>query len=227
MQSFLHSTEREKPKIIIDHRESIDFDKEFLQLGAEIQRSQLLVGDFLCSDRTVVERKTRDDFESSILDGRLFTQLRNLVENYERPIIIIEGERQEEGRLGKDALLGAYATLFIDYGASVFFTRHMRATAELIFAIAKHEQLAEKRPIRIYAKRKTLTLSQNQRAIIETLPLIGPKSARNLLLHFGNVENIMTAGERELSEVEGIGSKRAKLIRKTITEKYKEEEDVF
>lgn len=214
----------EKAKIIIDHRESSEFDELLKQAGATIERKQLEVGDFICSGRCIVERKTRDDFEASIIDGRLFAQLFNLVDNYQRVIIVVEGEGSGE-RLHKEALLGAYVSVITDFGAALFFTRNTEKTAELVYAIAKHEQLAKKRPMRLYAKRKTFTLSQSQRAILEIFPMVGPKLARQLLEHFGNIQNITNASEQELKEVEGMGEKRAKAIKNIINMKYNSEED--
>lgn len=213
-----------KAVIVIDQRESREFDESLSHNGAEVERKQLEVGDFLCSQRLVVERKTRADFEQSIIDGRLFNQLKNLTENYPRVAIIVEGEITE-GRLSKEALLGAYAAVVADFGSSLFFTRNMEKSAELIFALAKHEQLAKKQEMRIFAKRKTLTASQNQRAIVEMLPMVGPKLAKALLRHFGNVETLVNASEKELLEVEGMGKKRAKAIRSIIENEYDEEED--
>ena len=82
MQQFLESAPTDKVRIAIDHREDGQFDDMFKAWGAEVDRRQLDVGDFLCSSRVVVERKSRSDFESSVIDGRLFSQLPNLVKNY-------------------------------------------------------------------------------------------------------------------------------------------------
>ena len=215
-----------KAKIIIDHREVGEFDELLKQAGAIVERKQLEVGDFICSVRCVIERKTRDDFEASIIDGRLFTQLYNLTSNYERAIIIVEGESNSE-RLRKEALVGAYATIITDFGTALFFTRNIEKTAEMVYAVTKHEQLAKKQPMRLYAKRKTYTLSQSQRAIIEMFPMVGPKRAKQLLEHFGNIQNIVNASEQELKEVEGMGEKRAKMIRKISNEQYQVGEDKF
>lgn len=214
--------------IIADQRECNEFDGLLKNAGATVERRQLEVGDFVCSERCIVERKTREDFEASIVDGRLFTQMPNLVANYARVIIIVEGERNdgdEHERLSKEALLGAYVSVITDFGAALFFTRSMEKTAELIYAIAKHEQRIRKQAMRLSAKRKTHTISQNQRAIIEMLPMIGPKGAKQLLEHFGNVQNIINASETELAEVEGIGEKRAKTIHRIINGQYETEED--
>jgi len=210
--------------IVIDQRESAEFDRMFSAGGADVERRQLQVGDFLCSGRLAVERKTRADFEQSIVDGRMFSQLFNLTSGYPRAAIIVEGETSE-GRISKEALLGAYAAIVSDFGASIFFTRSMEKTAELVLALAKHEQLAKKTPMRVFAKRKTLTASANQRAIAEMLPMVGPKLARALLEHFGNVESLFTANEAELRKVEGMGAKRAKAIRSIIENSYDSQED--
>ena len=205
--------------VVVDHRESADFDVVLRLLGAEVERKQLEVGDFICSERLVVERKTRADFESSIVDGRLFSQLKNLAQSYPRVAIIVEGETTE-GRVSKEALLGAYAAVVSDFGASLFFTRSLEKTAELVFALAKHEQRDGKQMMRVFAKRKTLTASANQRAMLEMLPMVGPKLAKALLAHFKNIENLVNASEEELKKVEGMGEKRAKAIRSIIENTY-------
>lgn len=193
-------------------------------MGADVDRRALEIGDFLCSARLAVERKTRSDFEASVIDGRLFSQLPNLVLNYERVAIIIEGVSDEE-RLPRHSLLGAYATAIADFGASLIFTKDKESTAEIIFHFAKHEQMAKKHPMRIYAKKKTFTPSQTARSIVESLPTIGPKLAKSLLRHFGSVEAIAHAGERDIAEVEGVGKKRAKIIKEILSYPYNEEDD--
>lgn len=226
MQQFPDSANAEEVRIAIDQREASDFDEMLKKHGAATERKQLEVGDFVCSARCVVERKTRDDFEASIVDGRLFAQLQNLVSNYERTIMIVEGEGTG-GRLRRESLLGAYVAVIADFGAALFFTRNMEKTAEMVYAIARHEQLAKKRPMRIYARRKTHTISQNQRAIVEMFPMVGPKLAKQLLAHFGNLENLINASEEELKEVDGMGGKRAKAMRRIISEGYDGADDEY
>lgn len=215
-----------KPKIIVDKRERT-FPHLLSELGADMEEKMLEVGDFLCSEKTVIERKTRSDFETSVLDQRLFHQLSNLCSNFENVIIIVEGERQEEGSLSRAALMGAYASVVTDYGASLFFTKNEKATAELVYAIAKHEQIAKKVQMRVHAKRKTPTLSKNQRAVVEMFPMVGPSMARKLLMHFGTLEVLSRATEPELMEIEGMGEKKARAIFRTIHEPYNPEEDQY
>ncbi len=226
MQEFLEGPESEKVHIVVDYREDESFDECLINMGAVVKRQVLPLGDFLCSSRLIVERKTRADFENSVVDGRLFSQLQQLVENYPRVVVIVEGTREESPeRIRKEAVLGAYASIMSDFGASLIFTKDMPSTAEMVFALGKHEQLAKKQPMRIFAKRKTLTPSQTQRSIVEMLPMVGPRLARAMLLHFGNVESIMKASQKELEAVPGLGKKRARIIRSLLVYNYKEEED--
>ncbi len=213
------------PKIIADERERSGMIGELHALGAEVEVKTLPMADFLASDTVAIERKTRTDFESSIMDGRLFSQAGALVEGYARVILIVEGGQEYETRISRAALLGAYSSRVTDFGISLFFTRSMGATAELVFAIAKHEQLARKTPASVYAKRKALTLASQQRAIIESLPNVGPTLARKLLDYFYTVENVITAPESELREIDKMGEKKAKDLRKALTQRYRTEED--
>ena len=224
MQQFLPAGHSGTVRIAVDHREDELFDKLLKSYGADVERRTLGVGDFLCSARLAVERKTRSDFEQSIMDGRLFSQLPNLISNYERAVIIVEGT-QEEGRLGRPSLLGAYATIIADYGASLLFTHDMEETAELVFGFAKHEQLSKGHAMRIYAKKRTFTPSQTSRSIVESLPMIGPKTAKAILNHFGSVDALVHATEREMAGVPGVGKKRAKMMKAILSYAYKEDED--
>ena len=224
MQQFLDPPKSDHITIAVDHREDEGFDRIFKKMGAHVDRGVLQVGDFLCSARLVIERKTRSDFEQSVIDGRLFSQLPNLVSNYDRVVVVVEGFTDEE-RLSRNSLLGTYASVIADFGASLVFTEDMEETAELVFHFAKHEQKARKQPMRIFAKRRTFTPSQTARSIVEALPMVGPKLARALLNHFGSVESIANATERDIASVPGVGRKRAKLIKEILAYDYQEEDD--
>ncbi len=221
----------QRARIVVDMREAQEYDYLLSEAGCVVERQTLSVGDFVLSERLVAERKSRADFESSIIDGRLFEQARRLTEAYPRVIVVVEGEKGDNpdkiGRIDRRALLGAYSSLVADFGISLFFTRSPEATAELLSALAHHEQVARKSPMRVMAKPKALGVEQYQRAIIEVLPGVGPQMAKALLRHFGCPAHVLAAGEKELQEVEGMGPKRAKLIRRmldSVWECEKEEE---
>lgn len=219
---FLEEEKKEKVEIFVDEKESRHAIADLLgEMGAVVRVKTLPVGDFIISERAVVERKTRSDFESSIIDGRLFNQAENMIDNFEKPILIIEGESFEE-RVNRNALLGAISALVLDYGIQVFFTRDLEGTAEMIFSLAKREQIEKEIVVRLKGNKKARTLAEQQRMIVECLPGVGPKLAIALLKKFKTIENIAKASEQELREVEKIGKKKANLIKKVLTQEFKE-----
>ena len=210
-------------KIVADSREPDEVCDLLESMGAEIELRQLEIGDYQLSDRLLVERKTRTDFESSIFDGRLFSQVSDLALAMPRIVLIVEGSPDYCTRINRAALLGAYSSIISDFGCAIFFTHSSSGTAEMLLALARHEQVAKSQPLSVYAKRKARTLAQQQRGIVESLPNVGPKLARELLKYFQTVENVMSAPESELREVGKIVDTRAKELRKALTSRYKEE----
>ncbi|MEM4389764.1 MAG: ERCC4 domain-containing protein [Candidatus Micrarchaeia archaeon] len=229
MQLPLHRfSEKEKKQhieIFADEHESA-VPEVLASMNVVVRRMVLPVGDYILSERVVCERKTRDDFESSIMDGRLFQQASRMLENFPRALVVVEGERFAE-RVKKSAILGAIAALIVDYGIPVFFTKDEERTAELLYAIARREQFGERREVRLLGEKRAWTLAQRQQLIVETLPHVGPKLAKALLAHFGSVEKVFRASEKELQEVEKIGEKKAREIRRVITAKYEGVGDKF
>lgn len=212
------------PHIIIDIRESWQYCDILGQMGATTSVKTLPAGDFILSGKIAAERKTRADFEASIIDGRLFEQASRLCAAYERTVLIVEGT-DGAGRVSKQAMLGAYSSLISNNNISIFFTKTPAATCELLFAMAKYEQISPKNMPRICAKQKALTLPQYQRLLIESLPSAGPKLAKNLLIHFGSPRNIFSAGQKELEDVPLLGKKRAKLIKNVLDSVYPYEKE--
>ncbi|AHF80475.1 DEAD/DEAH box helicase [Thermococcus paralvinellae] len=218
-----------KPKgivIYVDSRElKSQVPKYLKELGAHIEVKTLDVGDYIVSEDVAVERKSANDFIQSIIDGRLFDQVKRLTEAYARPVIIIEGQLYGIRNVHPNAIRGALAAVTIDWGVPVLFSADAKETAQFIYLIAKREQEERKKEVAVRSEKKALTLADRQRLIVEGLPYISATLAKRLLRHFGNVERVFTAKESELMEVEGIGEKIAREIRKVITAPYVEDEE--
>jgi len=80
-------------EIIVDQRERSSDVVKYLIRDPDVRvvLHTLPVGDYLISDRVVVERKSFPDLVESIIDGRLFSQAKELAEHFARPIIVVEG----------------------------------------------------------------------------------------------------------------------------------------
>ena len=216
----------QKPTIIIDSRElGSPATRELSKYDIFITQESLSIGDFIISDRTAIERKTVEDFVASIIDGRLFEQVSNLKSAYEMPILLIEGESfQTQRNIAPEAVMGAVASVIVDFGVPVVWTRSPSETALLLLSIARREQSKGERRPRIRMERKPESLANEQEFVVAGLPLVDRVLARRLLRAFGSVEKIFLASEKELQNVEGIGKKISERIRKLVSTPYREED---
>jgi len=115
--------------------------------GCEVEVKRLPICDYVVSDRCGVERKDAIDLASSLKDGRLFNQAREIAEAYERPILILEGRLTKVLRRSKmrpSSLYGALASLALDYDFSIIPTADVYSTALLIQRLAYREQVEER-----------------------------------------------------------------------------------
>lgn len=211
----------ELPVVFADTREgNSKVIRHLSEMEIDVKVQAMAVGDYQVSDEVVIERKTAKDFVDSIVDKRLFKQARSLMEEFKRPLIILEGDDLYNGMINPNAIRGSIASIALDFGISIIPTRNAQDTAAMIKRIAIREQSGEKTPIQIRTDKKPVNLWEQQLFIIESLPNIGPVNAKNLLEHFGTVANIINASESQLQEVEGIGKKTAANIRKVVDYKY-------
>jgi Fanconi anemia group M protein len=206
--------------IFVDSREN-NIEEYFKQYGCEVQKKMLLCADFLVSDRVCIERKTVNDFIKSITDKRLFQQLKRMKEDFEKPILIIEGKESLYGSLQPNIIRGALSSITVDLGVPIIWTRDIADTAGIIYWMARREQIMEKRDNVLRNKKVPSTMAEKQEYLISSMPDISIVRAKALLEHFKTPEALFNASEEELRKVKGIGKKIAKNIRKVIEKKYR------
>ena len=207
--------------IVIDSREPNDVRKHLTSL-ATLSTDTLPCGDYLCSERVAVERKTVSDFLSSLRDQRLFSQLRQLLESFECPVLLIEGN--PDGLYGNgfapNAIRGALSAIAIDYRVPILWTSDSRETALQLYWMASREQ--EERKIRQSLRTEKpdpASLAAQQEHLIAGLPGISGVRARALLAHFKTPADALLATEKQLRAVEGLGPKTAKAIFRVLHER--------
>jgi Fanconi anemia group M protein len=209
--------------IYADTRESNTRIPHILKKLCDVREKQLLVGDYILSERVCIERKTTPDFVQSIIDKRLFSQLETMKANYPNPVLIVEGgDILDNGRdIHPNAVRGAIAAISVDYAVPMIWTATQMDTAHQLFAIAKREQLDSKKSVGIRNKKKQRSMEETQEFLVAGIPKISTAKARALLKHFRTPERMFTASEADLMKVEGIGCGLARQIRRIMTEKYK------
>ena len=191
--------------------------------GVETRLETLAVGDYVLSDRVVVERKTVADFLDTLTGGdrSLFEQVGDAARHYERPVVVIEGGGlYGERNVHPKAIHGALASLAVDFGASVLRTAGEDETADLLEVVAEREQEESDREVSVHGERQSRTLAEQQEYVVAAIAEVGPVTARGLLEEFGSVEAVMTADEEALQEAEGVGEVTAERVREVTGSDY-------
>ncbi len=206
--------EHPKVSIVVDSRETGEVERH-LKGFAEVTRKMLACGDYVLSERVAAERKTVMDFLSSLRDQRLFAQLRELAESYERPVLVIEGSQELLLNNGfpANAVRGALSAIAVDYRVPILWTGDSRETALQLYWLANREQVGGKSSIALRPEKpRTQAISEWQEFLVGGLPGISTVRARKLLEHFKSPADLFLATEKELATVEGIGPKTAESI---------------
>ncbi|EMA44376.1 Hef nuclease [Halococcus morrhuae DSM 1307] len=212
-------------EIVVDQREldaSIARDLSTRE-DCETRLETLAVGDYVLSDRVVVERKSVSDFLDTLTGGdrSLFEQVGDAARHYARPVVLIEGDDlYGERNVHPNAIRGALASLAVDFGASVLRTTDESDTADLLHVIAGREQEVADREVSVHGEKGAKTLTEQQEYVVSSIADIGPVTARALLEEFGTVEGVMIANEADLQTVSGVGEVTAERIREVVGSDY-------
>ncbi|MCU4719347.1 DEAD/DEAH box helicase [Halapricum hydrolyticum] len=218
-------TEDETVEIVVDQRELDSTIARDLSKRDEIETrlETLEVGDYVVSDRVVVERKTVSDFLDTLTGGdrSLFEQVKDSARYYDRPVVIIEGDGlYGERNVHPNAIRGALASLAVDFGASVVRTDDEDDTAAMLAVLATREQEQADRAVSAHGEKQAKTLPEQQEYVVASIADVGPVTAQSLLAHFGSVEAALTADADELQAVEGVGEITAERIREVVGSEY-------
>jgi len=195
-----NSGEKEpKPEILCDvHEKNSLVIAELSSLGAEIEIKSLEIGDYIIGN-IAVERKTINDFASSMINRRLLEQLNNMIQ-YEKRILILEGEIKN-ARINENAIRGMILSTALDFKTPVIQTKDEYETAKFLILLAK-QQMKQKSESSLHSK-KPDSKEKQIKYILESFPGIGPVNAETLLEKFSTIRNIINAGDSELKDVLG------------------------
>jgi Fanconi anemia group M protein len=210
----------EKPKIIADIREKNSLViSELIHLGADVELKHLNLADYIISKDIAVERKTINDFVSSVINKRLQSQLIDLKKNFKAPLLLIEKEDHQEiyrpsghPNIHENAIRGMLLSI-ANFEVPFILTEGYEDTANYLLLLAK-KQLKPEQPFSLAFKRKAFSLKNQQQIILESFPGIGPSTAKSLLKHFKTIKNFINASEEELKKTK-LG-KKSSIIKKIV-----------
>jgi ERCC4-type nuclease len=204
--SKVRKKKEKKPRVIMDYREKNSLVySQLIELGIEVEVKELKVADYLVND-VAIERKTVQDFISSMLNKRLANQLQSL-QQYKNRILIIEGIDEHElysneihdTGIHPNAIRGFLLSIILGYKTPIIFTKDSEDTAKFISVLSKRQ----KKELSLNVSKKNLNKKERMQFILEGFPGIGPKTAKKLLSHFKNLREIFSASSDELTEIIG------------------------
>lgn len=202
-------------KILLDTRESPE-TKEILELFLKSEEKMLPVGDIVYGDSVVYEHKNINDFISSVFDGRLFTQIDAMKNNYPHSYVLVSGTMTElletaESINRYNSIMAAMCSCYVR-GSPVIFCDTLINLADVVKVLGEKltDGKSRDRPIQ-----KT-KIEDKRLQFICSLPNINEKRGKAMLEKFGSVSGVLNASEEELQTVYKVGSKTAKGIREVL-----------
>lgn len=210
----IKGNKNENIKITADfHEKNSLVISELISKGLNVEIKQLKVGDYLIND-IIIERKTYNDFVSSIIDKRLVHQLEE-IKQYPNFLLIIEGEENlDERKMNKNAVHGFILSVLLKSKVPILFTKDYEETANYLFLLAKKQ---ERSNFSLRAVKRIMNKKEQLKYILEGFPGIGPVTAKKLFKKFKSIKNIVNASEEELKEILG---KKTDIFMKLLLEEF-------
>ena len=209
-------------QIVVDANEARTGLAELLDMSwGDVSVRRLRAGDVAIGACVLVERKTTSDFVASLADGRLFRQARRLVENADRPVVILEGETAlPERHVDPGAQRGAMLALAVGFRIPVLQTRNLKETAVLLRHMAAQETRREsrrQRRARLAARHHPPQgLPPSAIEVLCALPGVGRTRAEALGGHVASLHEFSQLSLRDLLAIPGIGPDTAARIMDTL-----------
>ena len=207
--------------IVADHREKNNrVVKELMELGVSVKTEQLISADYVVSGKVGVELKKVPDFVASIIDRRLLDQMRELKQNFEKSVLIIEGEEDifSIRQVHANAIWGMLASIALGFNIPILYTKNPKDTASLLAVMAKREQDTG-RSYSLHAGKPVSDIEQ-QEFFLSSIPNMGLVNARRLLEHFGSIKYVVGSSSEDFVKIDGIGKKTAERLVEFFEKEY-------
>jgi len=206
------------------HRIAVDYSEERSALLDAVRRSgafdvrlvHLATGDYLINDEVLIERKSVADLAASLVDGRLFPQVARLAHSYYRSLLLIEGPTPAAiPDVHPHSVEGALTSIAAMWRLPMLHSSDAEQSVRMLRFLAD-QVCGRQEPILRRFDRKPKRLASRRLFLLQGLPGVGPALAHRLLSHFGSIERVLTADASALTEVRGVGAKKAARIRELV-----------
>lgn len=188
--------------------------------AVEVVVERLETGDYHVGEELLVERKSLPDLAVSIVQGRLFSQMKRVAKADRRGVLLLEGTGKDlrQVEVSRQAIQGALITTSLIMGIPILRSMSPEESARIMCYAGRQVNRHATGGIHRHGYRPR-GRRRRQLHVLQGLPGVGPGRAERLLEAFGNVEKVMAAGAEELACVRGIGPKTAEAIRSVLRER--------
>lgn len=213
--------------ICVDSRETkkIPSFKEYVKsektkIIDEIKVVTSQVGDVYSSDGLIgIERKSEDDFISSIYNKQIEKQLRELRDNFTYPFLFIEYEGimdviSKNPNTNPEMIIGEISSIMARQKVTVCFVSDFYVPIVCKTIEKFYDGKTTTRDIEYTPIRRGSTIKELKLDIITRIPGIKAQKGMKLLEHFNySISEITSAEIEEIIEITGIGKASAKKIK--------------
>jgi len=194
------------------------FVSSFINDGIKPEIIGLPAGDFLIygkekeKDSILFERKDASDLVSSIRDGRIWEQMAKMKESgvLDRRVLI-EGDPLKSNamkygrRVSPSQIYGTYEGI-LNWGAKIIWVSDIYQSSAYLRNLIHRKERPKKYFTLRASPSRNLSLYEKKLYFLQGLPGIGGKGSRDLLKHFGSIDNIIKNVDK-IDDVRGIGKK--------------------
>jgi len=213
-----------KTPIIVDTREKQSLIYSNLaNKKANIKFEKLDIGDYLIEgEKTIaIERKTFNDFISSMINKRLQSQLIEL-KKYQKHFLIVEGfyynYKNEKIQIHENAIRGMFLSIVLDFQVPIIFTENEEDTANFLILLAK-KQTKTKSEIGLRQTKSEMTNQEQKQFILEGFPGIGPTIAKKMLNEFSSLNEIFNSSKEQLKIIENFADDKIEKFKQILEKK--------
>ena len=216
--------------------------QQLIERGVKVQAANLTAGTYLVTGTCAILHVPVSEFSRWISDKTIFRRVTEFKRAVSEPILIIEGVENGEARtVSPSALRGALAFVAVHNRVPVLFAADAKESSDLIYAMVNQVQNGMGLTLDASAMAAPSTSDVDESAapgdhshdgngsrngngsaggelinlpeqIVRMVPEIGPVTARALLKRFGSLRGVFAANAQDLTKVDGIGPKKAKMI---------------
>ncbi|MBI4257645.1 MAG: heavy metal resistance protein CzcA [Thaumarchaeota archaeon] len=217
-----------KLRIAVDEREKPSGVPDALSdMGVRIDFDLLEVGDYVLSSDIAVERKSVGDLLSSIFDGRLFKQCRDLSERFSKPLLVVEGNLLQLRDMTRNprVVYGALASVTANTSARLFISHSPEETATFLYFLTRHVNSEPSHGPLLDKKRKATSTRGIQLNVVSSLPGVGYTLAERLLAEFKTPKKVFSSSASDMARVKGMGNARARKIQDVLRQPFSSQQE--